>query len=57
VRWKTGLLLPVSGPARYKVLKDSLAQAPAVHRWLETVGNRPAVARGVDVPPSPSSRI
>lgn len=32
------------------VLASSLETKPAVHRWLETVGNRPAVHRGMAVP-------
>jgi GST-like protein len=32
------------------VLADSLAGKPAVHRWLEQLGNRPAVMRGMEVP-------
>lgn len=32
------------------VLADSLATKPAVHRWLKTVGERPAVQRGMAVP-------
>ena len=31
-------------------LADSLATKPAVHAWLKTVGERPAVARGMAVP-------
>jgi GST-like protein len=33
-----------------EVLEDSLATKPAVHAWLERVGSRPAVARGMAVP-------
>ncbi len=33
-----------------KALAGRLDSKPAVHRWLETVGNRPAVARGMAVP-------
>ncbi len=32
------------------VLAESLATKPAVHRWLKTVGERPAVQRGMAVP-------
>ncbi|HSI45455.1 MAG TPA: glutathione S-transferase N-terminal domain-containing protein [Methylophilus sp.] len=32
------------------VLKDSLATKPALHRWLQTVGERPAVQRGMAIP-------
>lgn len=32
------------------VLAESLANKPAVHRWLQTVGERPAVQRGMAVP-------
>jgi GST-like protein len=31
-------------------LADSLASKPAIHRWLETVGARPAVQRGMQIP-------
>lgn len=31
-------------------LKDTLARTPAVRRWLETVGARPAVQRGMQLP-------
>jgi GST-like protein len=31
-------------------LATSLATKPALHRWLETVGERPAVQRGMQVP-------
>ena len=33
-----------------EVLADSLKTKPAVHRWLKTVGDRPAVQRGMKVP-------
>ena len=33
-----------------KALEGRLDNKPAVHRWLESVGNRPAVARGMQVP-------
>jgi GST-like protein len=33
-----------------EVLADSLKTKPAVHRWLKTVGDRPAVKRGMEVP-------
>lgn len=33
-----------------EVLKDSLATKPALHRWLQTVGERPAVQRGMAIP-------
>ena len=33
-----------------KALAGRLDSKPAVHRWLESVGNRPAVARGMRVP-------
>jgi GSH-dependent disulfide-bond oxidoreductase len=32
------------------VLKDSLATKPALHRWLQTVGERPALQRGMAIP-------
>ena len=32
------------------VLADSLKTKPSVHRWLKTVGDRPAVQRGMKVP-------
>jgi GST-like protein len=32
------------------VLENSLSSKPAVHAWLERVGSRPAVARGMSVP-------
>ena len=32
------------------VLADSLASKPAIYRWLESVGDRPAVRRGMQVP-------
>ena len=32
------------------VLADSLSSKPAVHRWLKTVGDRPAAKRGMEVP-------
>ena len=32
------------------VLADSLASKPAIYRWLEVVGDRPAVRRGMLVP-------
>jgi GST-like protein len=32
------------------VLFDSLKDKPSVHRWLKTVGERPAVQRGMKVP-------
>jgi GSH-dependent disulfide-bond oxidoreductase len=32
------------------VLKESLAAKPALQRWLKTVGERPAVQRGMRVP-------
>lgn len=32
------------------VLADSLATKPALHRWLQVVGERPAVQRGMAVP-------
>jgi GST-like protein len=32
------------------VLADSLKTKPSVYRWLETVGARPAVQRGMAVP-------
>ncbi len=32
------------------VLADSLKTKPNVHRWLKTVGDRPAVQRGMKVP-------
>lgn len=32
------------------VLADSLKTKPAVHRWLQTIGARPAVQRGMAVP-------
>ena len=35
------------------VLTDSLSSKPALHRWLKTVGDRPAVVRGMNVPPGP----
>ena len=31
-------------------LAESLATKPAVARWLEVVGERPAVQRGMQVP-------
>ncbi len=33
-----------------EALKDHLADKPAIHGWLETVGARPAVQRGMAVP-------
>ena len=33
-----------------EVLADSLKTKPAVHRWLKTVGDRPAVKRGMEIP-------
>jgi len=33
-----------------EVLAESLATKPALHRWLERVGSRPAVVRGMAVP-------
>ena len=33
-----------------KALEGRLDNKPALHRWLEAVGNRPAVARGMQVP-------
>jgi len=35
------------------VLAESLSSKPAVHRWLGTVGNRPAVQRGMEIPKVP----
>lgn len=32
------------------VLKDSLATKPALHHWLQLVGERPAVQRGMAIP-------
>jgi GST-like protein len=32
------------------VLADSLKTKPSVYRWLQTVGDRPAVQRGMAVP-------
>ncbi len=31
-------------------LADTLADVPSVHRWLQLVGGRPAVARGMEIP-------
>ena len=33
------------------VLADSVASKPSLHRWLNVVGSRPAVARGMNIPP------
>jgi GST-like protein len=33
-----------------EVLADSLKTKPSLHRWLKTVGERPAVQRGMKVP-------
>lgn len=33
-----------------EVLKDSLATKPALQRWLNVVGERPAVQRGMQIP-------
>jgi GSH-dependent disulfide-bond oxidoreductase len=33
-----------------QVLKDSLATKPAIQRWLQQVGARPAVQRGMSIP-------
>jgi GST-like protein len=33
-----------------EILADSLATEPALHRWLNEVGERPAVQRGMAVP-------
>ena len=33
-----------------EVLQESLATKPALHRWLHTVGERPAVQRGMAIP-------
>ena len=33
-----------------RALEGRLDGKPALHRWLESVGNRPAVARGMQVP-------
>ena len=33
-----------------KALEGRLDNKPALHRWMEAVGNRPAVARGMQVP-------
>ena len=33
------------------VMAESLASKPAIYRWLKTVGDRPAVRRGMRVPP------
>jgi GSH-dependent disulfide-bond oxidoreductase len=35
------------------VLAESLSTKPAVHRWLQTVGNRPAVQRGMSILKAP----
>lgn len=35
-----------------EVLAESLASKSAVHRWLNEVSRRPAVARGMSVPPN-----
>jgi GSH-dependent disulfide-bond oxidoreductase len=32
------------------VLAESLSTKPAIHRWLKTIGSRPAVQRGMDIP-------
>jgi GSH-dependent disulfide-bond oxidoreductase len=32
------------------VLAESLSTKPAIHRWLKTIGSRPAVQRGTDIP-------
>jgi GST-like protein len=32
------------------ILADSLKTKPSVHRWLKTVGERPAVQRGMEIP-------
>jgi GST-like protein len=34
-----------------EVLATSLTSKPALHRWLKRVGQRPAVVRGMDIPP------
>ena len=33
-----------------EVLSDGLDTKPALHRWLELVGSRPAVQRGINIP-------
>jgi GST-like protein len=35
------------------VLASSRASKPALHRWLKVLGSRPAVVRGMNIPPSP----
>jgi len=37
------------------ILGDSLAQKPALQAWLQTVGERPAVQRGMEIPVLPQS--
>jgi len=40
--------------ARYEWQEVKLADFPNVRRWFETIGQRPAVQRGMLVPPRPS---
>ena len=35
-----------------EVLAESLNNKPALYRWLEFVGSRPAVQRGINIPPN-----
>jgi GST-like protein len=35
------------------VLTSSLASKPSLQRWLKVIGNRPAVVRGMNIPPGP----
>ena len=37
--------------ARYEWHRVDLAQFPSVKRWYDAVGSRPAVQRGMNVPP------
>ncbi len=45
--WLVGATTVLKGP-----LANSLKDKPAVHRWLATVGARPAVVKGMQVPPA-----
>jgi GST-like protein len=36
--------------ARFEWHKVNLDEFPNVHRWFKTLGNRPAVQRGMEIP-------
>jgi GST-like protein len=42
--------------ARHEWHKVELARYPHVRRWYEEIGRRPAVVRGMDVPPAPAPK-